>query len=119
MSELGGYGAAFSPDGATLVYLELDVTSEMRELEKSIESADAAERVKLTSRLSGLTETAARITVRDLASGTERTVETGAIRKNAVRLAGDGVVVFSGSEDGGAEQIYIVQNGERVGGNLR
>ena len=111
LAELGGYGAAFSPDSARLAYLKLDVSAEMRELEKSIETADTAERAKLTARLSGLTETAARITVRDLTTNTERTVETAAIRKSAVRLAGDGVVVFSGSENGGAEQIYVVQGG--------
>ena len=83
----------------------------MRELEKAIETADTAERTKLTARLSGLTETAARITVRDLTTGAERTVETGAMRKSAARLAGDGVVVFSGSESGTAEQIYLVQDG--------
>ena len=111
IAELGGFGAAFSLDSARLAYLKLDVTGEMRELEKSIETADTAERTKLTARLSGLTETAARITVRDLTTGTEQAIETGAIRKNAVRLGGDGVVVFSGSENGGADQIYVVQGG--------
>ena len=111
LAELGGYGAAFSPDGTGLAYLKLDSTSEMRELETSIETAETAERTKLSARLSGLTESAARITVRDLASGSERTVETGTLRKSAVRLAGDGVVVFSGSENGGVEQIYVVPGG--------
>ena len=111
LAELGGYGAAFSPDGTGLAYLKLDPTSEMRELETSIETAETAERTKLSARLSGLTESAARITVRDLPSGSERTVETGTLRKSAVRLAGDGVVVFSGSENGGVEQIYVVPGG--------
>ena len=111
LAELGGYGAAFSPDGTGLAYLKLDPTSEMRELETSIETAETAERTKLSARLSGLTESAARITVRDLASGSERIVETGTLRKSAVRLAGDGVVVFSGSENGGVEQIYVVPGG--------
>ena len=79
LAELGGYGAAFSPDGTGLAYLKLDPTSEMRELETSIETAETAERTKLSARLSGLTESAARITVRDLASGSERTVETGTL----------------------------------------
>ena len=38
-------------------------------------------------------------------------METGTLRKSAVRLAGDGVVVFSGSENGGVEQIYVVPGG--------
>ena len=53
LTELGGYGAAFSPDTTGLAYLKLDATSEMRDLEKSIETADTAERTKLTARLSG------------------------------------------------------------------
>jgi len=111
IAELGGYGAAFSPDSARLAYLKLDVSGEMLEIEKTIETAETAERNRLTAKLSGLTETAARITVRDLTTGADETVETGAIRKNAVRLAADGVVLFSGSDNGTVEQIYIAQNG--------
>jgi dipeptidyl aminopeptidase/acylaminoacyl peptidase len=107
LAELGGYGATFSPDSTALAYLKLDATAEMRELEASIETAETAERTKLTARLAGLTESAARITVRNLTTGAERSVETGALRKSAVRLVGEGVVVFSGSENGGAEQIYV------------
>ena len=107
VAELGGYGATFSPDSTGLAYLKLDATTEMRELEASIETAETAERTKLTARLSGLTESVARITVRNLTTGAERTIETGALRKSAVRLAGEGVVVFSGSENGGVEQIYV------------
>ena len=87
LAELGGYGAAFSPDGTGLAYLKLDPTSEMRELEPSIETAETAERTKLSARLSGLTESAARITVRDLASGSERTVETGTLHSAAKSAA--------------------------------
>ena len=110
-AELGGYGASFSPDSTGIVYLTLDATAEMRDLEASIEAAETAERAKLTARLSALTESAARITVRNLTPGTERSVETGALRKSAVRLANEGVVVFSGSEDGVAEQIYVAPAG--------
>jgi hypothetical protein len=111
VAELGGYGAAFSPDSAEVVYLRLDATAEMRDLETSIDIAESAERAKLTARLSGLTESAALVTVRNLASGAERTVETGALRKSAVRLASQGIVIFSGSEDGGAEQVYVASAG--------
>lgn len=107
--DLSGFGASFSPDGTTLAYLKLEVTSEMRDVEKAIETADTAERNRLTTRLAGLTETAARITVRDLAAGTERTIDTGALRKTAVRLAAGGVVLFTGGDSGAAEQIYVVQ----------
>jgi hypothetical protein len=114
IAELGGFGAAFSPDSTNLAYLNLDVTDEMRDLEKAVDAtADAAERTRLTARLAALAETAARITLRDLRAGTERTVDTGALRKSAVRLAGDGVVLFSGGEGNAVEQIYVVQ-GDRA-----
>ena len=111
VAELGGYGASFSPDSTGVVYLKLEPSAEMRGLEASIETAETAARVKLTATLTGLTESAAQITVRSLSAGDERTLETGAVRKSAVRLAGNGVVVFSGSENGGAEQIYVSSAG--------
>ena len=111
VAELGGYGTTFSPDSTGLVYLKLDASAEMRDLESSIETAETAERAKLTTRLSGLTESAARITIRSLATGDERSVETGALRKSAVRLTNQAVVVFSGSEEGGVEQIYVAPAG--------
>ena len=111
IAEIDGYGASFSPDSTSLVYLKLDPTAEMRDLEASVETAETAERTKLTAKLSGLTESAARIVVRTLATGGERTVETGTLRKSAARLADGGVVVFSGSEDGGVDQIYVAPAG--------
>ena len=111
IAELTGYGVTFAPDSASVAYLKLDVSSEMQQLEKAAEVADTAERAKLTTRLNALTETAARITVRDLGPGSERSVETGGLRKTAVRLAANRTVLFSGSESGGAEQIYVVEDG--------
>jgi hypothetical protein len=113
VAELDGFGASFSPDSASLAYLKLEVTPEMRDAEKATETIDTAERIRLTARLAGLVETATRITVRDLAAGTERAVDTGTLRKSAVRLAAGGVVLFTGGDSGAPEQIYIAQ-GDRA-----
>ncbi len=83
----------------------------MQRLETSAEQADTAERTRLTSTLAALTETASRITIRQLATGAEREVDTGARRKTAVRLAADNLVLFTGSEEGGVEQVFVAQDG--------
>ena len=92
LAELGGYGAAFSPDGARLAYLKLDVTAEMRELEKSIETADTAERTQAHGKAVGPDRHGG--ADHDSRSDGEHRARgrAGAIRKSAVRLAGDGVV---------------------------
>ena len=69
IAELAGFGASFSPDGSQVAYLKLAVTPEMQRLETSAEQADTAERTRLTSTLAALTETASRITIRQLATG--------------------------------------------------
>ena len=83
IAELAGFGASFSPDGLQVAYLKLAVTPEMQRLETSAEQADAAERTRLTSALAALTETASRITIRQLATGAERELDTGGRRKTA------------------------------------
>jgi Tol biopolymer transport system component len=111
LAELRGFGASFSPDGARLAYLKLAVTPEMQRLEASAEQTDAPERARLTAALAALTETAARITIREISSGDERDLDTGARRKNAVRLAADGTVLFTGSEAAGPDQVFVVRDG--------
>ena len=108
---LTGSGATFSPDGKSVAYLKLAASSEMRDLENTAETADAAERARLNARLAALAETAARITIRDIASGAEREVDTGSLRKTAIRLAAGSTVVFAGSDGSGVDQVYLLQEG--------
>ena len=111
IAELAGFGASFSPDGSQVAYLKLAVTPEMQRLETSAELADTAERTRLTASLAALTEHEARITIREIATGTERELDTGTLRKTAVRLAGANLVLFTASEGGGVEQVYVAQDG--------
>jgi Tol biopolymer transport system component len=111
IAELAGFGASFSPDGSQVAYLKLAVTPEMQRLETSAEQADTAERTRLTSTLAALTETASRITIRQLATGTERELDPGARRKTAIRLASDNLVLFTGSQEGDVEQVFVAQDG--------
>lgn len=114
IAELAGFGASFSPDGSHVAYLKLAVTPEMQRLERSAELADTVERTRLNASLAALTEQEARITVREIATGTEREVNTGNLRKTAVRLAGVNLVLFTGSEGGGVDQVYVAQDGRGV-----
>ena len=107
VAELAGHGAVFSPDGARLAYLKLAATPEMVDLERAADEATGAERTKRLAALADLAETAARITIRDLAASTEREIDVGR-RKNALLLGADGVVLFTGSEGTGADQIHLV-----------
>jgi len=111
IAELAGFGASFSPDGSQVAYLKLAVTPEMQRLETSAELADTAERTRLIASLAALTEHEARITIREMATGSERELDTGTLRKTAVRLAGANLVLFTASEGGGGEQLYVAQDG--------
>jgi hypothetical protein len=111
IAELAGFGGSFSADGSQIAYLKLAVTPGMQRLEASAEQAEAAERTRLTTALAALTETASRITVREIATGAERELDTGSRRKTAVRLAAGNIVLFTGTEEGSVEQIFVIQDG--------
>ena len=108
LAELPGYGAAFSPDGSYVAYLQLTVTPEMLAAEEAADRATGTERTRLLTALAALTDTAARIVVRDVGAQREQIVDVGPRRKNGVRIAGNGEILFTGSESGGADQVYLV-----------
>lgn len=112
IAELPGHGAVFSPDGARLAYLSLVATPGMLDLEAAIATATGTKRTELVQSLSVLTGAAARITIRDLDTGTEHVIDTGPIRKNGVRLASDGLVLFTGTDDEGPDQVYLTDGTE-------
>jgi Peptidase family M28/WD40-like Beta Propeller Repeat len=111
VAELAGHGAAFSPDGSHLAYLKITPTPAMLEIEASLDTLTGAERTARLAQLTQATETAAQIIVRDLVSGTEREIDLGTRRKNDVRLGADNTILFTGSETGGGDQIYLVGDG--------
>lgn len=113
IAELPGHGASFSPDGAHLVYLKLPVTREMLDAEAAAAAASGTDRTAKLGALGAMTESAARITIRHVQSGVEREVDAGAIRKTAVRLAGDDLVVFTGFTGDQPEQLYVAGSRRR------
>jgi hypothetical protein len=114
LADLPGHAAVFDADGSRLAYIALTPTAEMQKLEEAALAMTGADRAKAVLSLAALTETASRITLRDLASSAERVVDPGGRRKKAVALGADGTVLFTGSEDGSADQIYMLSSGRPV-----
>ena len=107
-TELPGFAARFSPDGAHLVYLRAAATRELEEEQAAIDALPPSAR---TQRLAGLTQSltaASQIAVREIASGRERTVDVGELRRSAPFLAADGIVLFAGGAPSEPSQIYSV-----------
>ncbi|MGH9309222.1 MAG: M20/M25/M40 family metallo-hydrolase, partial [Vicinamibacterales bacterium] len=111
VAEMPGFGATFSPDGSKLSYLHVDVTPEMLEIERAAAAASGTERTDLLRDLAALTEPAGRIRIRTIASGDEREIELGGRRKNAVVLAANDTIVFSGADADGHDQVYVMPPG--------
>jgi hypothetical protein len=104
--ELPGFGASFSPDGTRIAYLKVAPTRELTDEHAAMERAPAADRALRLATLNLAILTAARITVRDLTSGSETDVDTGTLRKTAPMIAADGLVIFAGGPD--PAQIHAV-----------
>ncbi len=112
LAELPGYGAVFSPDSGRLAYLKLIATPDMRDMEASALVATGVERTARVAALAQLTQTAARITLRNLDSGAEREIEVGPRRKHAILLAANSTVLFMGLDDDGLDQMYAAGDGQ-------
>lgn len=110
-AELSGHGAAFSPDGSRLAYLQVTITPELAVLQDAAERADLSGRAAALAALAEAAEVAARITVRDLSSGIERPVDLKGWRKSALLMAAADTILFAGAEPGGTPQIYRVSEG--------
>jgi hypothetical protein len=111
IAELPGHGASFSADGTALVYIKLSPTPEMLQIEEAADASTGTERNDHLAKLAELTETAARVAIRNLSSGAEAEADLGQRRKTAAALAAGGTIVFTGSETGGPDQLYIAAEG--------
>jgi hypothetical protein len=110
VAELPGTGASFSPDSARLAYLKLDSPSQaLQDAQAALDKAPTTDRQQRQAALARLLASEAQIAVRDLAAGTETTVDTGKLGKTAVRLAASGSVLFAGTSGDADPQLYLVQ----------
>jgi Peptidase family M28/Fibronectin type III domain/WD40-like Beta Propeller Repeat len=113
VTELQGWGAAFSPDGTKLAYVQGPPdTPEIAKAQAALENASmgtTAERNQRLAALGELVNPAARIVLRELATGREVTLETGTVSKASVFFGAGDTVIFAGSGERAApQQIYYV-----------
>ena len=109
--ELQGRSAAFSPDGSKLAYLKLAPSAELTAAQAAVDDAPPAERALRQAALTQLIAANSTLVVRDLASGRESTLDTNGLRKASLRMAVDGSVLFAGTPDLGATEIYSAAGG--------
>jgi len=108
IAELKGWSASFAPDNATLAYLKTPESPDITAAQIAVDTATAADRAERTSALTDLLNAGARITLRDLSSGAESSIDTGAIAKAGLLAAADGHVVFTGAAaNATSSQIYL------------
>jgi Tol biopolymer transport system component len=107
--ELRGWGAQFSPDGTKLAYVRAAESPEIASAQKAVDTATTAERTERVNALNDLINVAGTIAIRDLASGREVVLDTGAVSKAAVFFGAGDTIVFSGSADRTAPlQLHVV-----------
>ena len=115
IAELKGWSPSFAPDGTTLAYLKTPESADITAAQAALDSATTEDRAARLTALTDLLNTGATITVRNLASGAESSLEGGAIAKTAVVAAIDGVIVINGSPaNSAASHIYLVSRARPV-----
>jgi hypothetical protein len=108
--ELHGWTASISPDEAQLVYLKLVETPQLAAAQAALDAAPPAERPQRQAVVNALAAApdAVRVTIRDLASARETTLDAGSFAKSFVGFGAANTVVLAGaSAPSGIAQIYF------------
>ena len=111
VAELPGSGASFSIDGTKIAYLRVPAGTTATSAQAALDSAPPTERQQRLSALNQLIANDSRIVVRDLASGGESTLDTGALRVSSILFAANSVVATARPPDGGVAQVYELTEG--------
>jgi hypothetical protein len=112
IAELAGFGASFSIDGTKVAYLRSPVSTTAASAQTALDGASAAERQQRLNTLNQLIATNSTIVVRDLASGTESSPDTGTLRVNSVLFGATSIVAVATPAEGGPAQIYEIAEGK-------
>jgi Tol biopolymer transport system component len=114
VTELHGFGAAYSPDGTRLAYLAVRPTPELARAEAAIDQGPAADRTRRQADFNELVARASRIVVRTVGTGRESEVPLPGFSKAQLTYGARGVW-FSGKGPGDeALQIYEVHDDGRA-----
>jgi Tol biopolymer transport system component len=111
VAELPGYGASFSPDGARVAYIRLDVTDAMRALQEAVDAASGVLRSTRLAELTRLIDAAARLVLHDLSTGHERDLGPAPAGTTVLVHAAGDVILFTGTDSDGRSQVYRLTPG--------
>jgi hypothetical protein len=111
LAELRGFRAAFSPDGSRLAYLKVIPSRAMLDALDAAASAPPSERAQRTAAFDAVVARESRLTIRDLAAGTERDIPTGDLLKTALAFAAGDTLLLTVATGPGTSQIFIVADG--------
>jgi hypothetical protein len=112
LAELRGFRAAFSPDGSELAYLKVFPSPTMLDALAAAAAAPPNERTQRAAAFNALVARESRLTIRNLAAGTEREITTGDLQKTALAFGADGTLLLTAAtEPGTTSQVYAVASG--------
>jgi len=114
VTSLPGGDASFCPDGRRVAFLRVPASPELDTAQAAVATAaTAAERAPRQQQLARVIARTGRIVVRDLETGRDGDIDTGALLKTGVTCAADGAVLFAGAAeaDTAATQIYVGRAG--------
>jgi len=108
--ELRGFGASFSIDGSKIAYLSVPTSNAAVAAQSAVDAAAPGDRLQRLNALNQIINAESRIVVRDLANGTETSVDSGSLHVNAMMMVASSIVV-TGSMPDGPIQIYELAEG--------
>ncbi len=109
--DLPGVRAAFSVDGLKVAYLRLPNSQDATAAQTALDRAAQPERAQRLNALNQIIAAESRVVVRELATGTETTLDTGSLRVAAIECGAESVLVTGYAAEGGPAQIYDVAEG--------
>jgi hypothetical protein len=112
VSDVPGFDAVFAPDGATLAYLALTPSDDLRRMQAAADTAPQAERTVRQAAVTQRIAQEAHIVLRDIGTGAETPLDAGPLRKSSLTLAANGTVLFAGTPAEGSSQVYAVSAGK-------
>jgi Tol biopolymer transport system component len=112
VAELPGSDPRFSPDGSKLAYFKRVDSPEIAAAQAAVDQATGADRANRSAALDRLLDASSRLTIRDLASGRETTLDTGQLRKTSLQFGTGGTLIVTAESADAPAQIYSIGEGK-------
>ena len=114
VTELHGFGAAYSPDGTRLAYFAVSPTPELARAEAAIDQGPEAERARRQADFNELVAGASRIILRNLGTGRESEMPLSGFSKVQLTYGARGLWVSARGPGDVALQIYEMHEDGRT-----